>query len=551
LKRDQFDFDPQDFLREVSEAIDVEGTELSLPDFVRHELNLGIELSTGQWAVLKAFYGLPLTEAETALLELWALEGRTTWNPDTQRCQMLVLECGRRSGKSTLASIIAAYEFYRLARLPCPQAHYGIALSTKIAILVMATTAEQGKDTIFGAVAGAIQNCRYFQRLIERKEVLVGKEQIEYPAKRLHIRPGNSKSASQVGYTIKCLIMDEVARFRDADGASNALEIWSNVGIGSAPFGHEALRVAISSAWYEGDAIQRLYEACGRMPGMLGFRLRSWDLNPVYAARDNPVIAAEYATDPIRAALEFEGLRSSGEGSFLSGNLVDRATRGQATIQARPSSANGLSTVSLDRLDSTQRGLYVHLDPSISTDTYAAALAHGEYQDGRLVVVIDGLLGWEPGPGREVSITNVCETLFELHRRVQLKQVSSDHYGTSLETLQRLSQAGIAVKRIFFSAGLQLSMYEYLRRLLSEDRLILPCNSWWTPTLVRELKHLILVRGRRVDHPRGGSKDFADAVAALAWEIGRKGITNQVSGSPRMQRFDTHRKWPFHRRRLG
>lgn len=443
------------------------------------------------------------------------------------------------------ASIIAAYELYCLARLPNPHAVYGIAYSTPIAILVMATTADQGKDTIFGAIAGVLQNCRYFQRLIDRKELLIGKEMIEIPGKRLVIKPGNSKSASQVGYTIKCLIMDEVARFRDADGESNALEIWSNVGIGSVTFGQHAIRVAISSAWYEGDAIQKLYESCGRMPGMMGFRLRSWDMNPLHASRDNPVVMSEYATDPMKAALEFEGLRSSSAGSFMNSFTVDKAVRGLSTILASPIThhAQGINVaaVELIKIRPDHRNLLCHLDPSISGDTYGGALAHGEWQDGELLVVVDGLLAWEPTPGKEVSITNVYDTVLDIHRKLGLRQVTADHHGAAAETLQRLKQRGVNTKRTFFSASLQLAMFEYLRRLMTEDRLILPKDSFWTATLIRELKQLVLIRGRKIDHPRGGSKDIADCVAALAWEIGRLGVMEQgTAGSRPVRRFSTH-----------
>lgn len=544
-----------DFTREISEAVDETGGDaLTIEEFVLQELDLGIALTTQQMALLKAFYGLPLSDEEVSILESWAAEERTTWNEDClgKKQQMLVTEAGRRAGKSTIASIIGAYEFYCLSRLTSPHAHYGIASSTPIAILVIATTADQGKDTIFGALTGVIESCHYFRRLIDRGEVIMGKEGISFPRKRLHIKPGNSKSASQVGYTIKCLIMDEVARFRDDNGDSNALEIWSNVGIGSVTFAEHAVRVAISSAWYEGDAIQKLYEACGRMPGMLGFRLRSWDLNPVFAARNNPVVAAEYMTEPLKASLEFEGLRSSSQGGFFQSAMVDRAFRGRSSILAVPAKTtcrdSQLSTVDLTKIGGC-RNLSMHLDPAISGDSYAGALAHAEWKDNELYVVVDGLLVWEPSSGQEVSITNVYETIMTLHRRVGLRKVTADHHGSAAETLQRLTQAGIPTKRVFFSAGLQLAMYEYLRRLLSEDRLILPSDSWWTPLLVRELKQIMLIRGKKIDHPqgRGGSKDVADCIATLAWDLGRTGVVEGGVSSGRMRTMRTSKEGSFDR----
>lgn len=529
-----------DFSVDIADAVDETGTTtLNIVEFIEQELDIGIRPTAEQMAVIKSFYGLTLSITEISILQSWYAQERTTWDEESLgiKQQMLVLECGRRGGKTTIASVIAAYEFYCLAKMPNPHAFYGIAYSTPIAILMIATTAEQGKDTIFGATAGVIENCKFFRRLIDRKDVVVGKEEISFASKRIAIHPGNSKSSSQVGYTVKCLIMDEVARFRDADGQSNALEIWSNVGIGSVTFGHHAIRIAISSAWYEGDAIQQLYGSCGKMPGTLGFRLRSWDINPVMAARDNPIIMSEYISNPLQAALEFEGIRMGTEGSFLQGLYVDRANRGKTRIIASPDSTvvrdTKLSTVRIDGIKPGAKNLYMHLDPAISGDSYAAAVAHGEWRDGELFVHVDGLLVWEPKPGQEVSITDVYDTIIGLHHKVGLRRVTADHHGAAAETLQRLMTRGVPAKRIFFSANQQLTMYEYLRRLLAEDRIILPGDSYWSPLLIRELKQLALIRGRKIDHPRDGSKDLADCIAALAWEISRFGVQENLPGGGR------------------
>ncbi|EKQ70416.1 hypothetical protein OsccyDRAFT_0703 [Leptolyngbyaceae cyanobacterium JSC-12] len=532
---------------------------LNILEFLEEEVDLGIELTLQQRTVLKAFYNLPLTEEETSVLEYWNARDTCTWHPD-DIYQVLVLEAGRRSGKSSLASIITAYEFYKLCRLACPQEHYGISKNTPISIIVLATTASQGKKTIFKAVVGVIRNTRYFNQLEQQGRLFVGKEEISFEEKLLYIYSGNSQSGAQVGGTVKVLVMDEVARFKDLDGESNALELWSNLGISTTTFGREARRVAISSAWYEGDAIEKLFDASKTDPVALGIRAKSWDMNPIHAARDNPVVASEYIRDPVHAALEFEGIRPAAVDAFLNANEVKAAFKGRSVIKAsryeEEEAGFNLVKLRVEHIEPFNGSTVFHVDPAIGTDTYAAAFGHNEFDEAhRQIVVIDGFLCWEPNHKAQVSITNVQEAILAVNRRRPISKLSADHYN-SVETVQRMRQHGIMCDIQYFSNNTQVAMYDLVRMLLHEQRLILPYDSIWTPLALSELCKVQLIKGRKIDHPASGSKDLSDCIAAVCWQlasrvtrdtVAKKGVIKHVnyqSGNSSLQNYQSARdRW--------
>lgn len=523
-----------DLARDLDSSLTSEtGKTLNIVEFIEQEVDLGIALTRNQLLPLKICYGCELDPEDLAVIDYWRAAGKTTMLEDRKAPpQVMVLESGRRSGKSTLAALIAAYEFYFMSKLDNPQKHYKVATSTPIGILCLATTAEQARRNIFRQILQILRNSEYFIQLERKKEIFLGKEEIAYEAKGLYIQSGNSKSASQVGSTLKCFILDEASRFQDSEGSSNALQLWSNIGISAAPFGSEAKLIAISSAWYEGDAIQKLYESTQHDEYAVGFKLVSWDLNTTIN-KENPIVAHEYAENPDKAALEYEGVRPAAVDAFLDPQQIRRAMIGNSAIQATSfiSTETEVNLVKLT-IDSIERrqisDSILHIDPAIKGDNYALALGHSEFNEyNEQIVVIDSILVWHPSIKQEVSISNVGEIIRAINAHRPLSKVTADHYN-SAETIQRLRQDGIRAEIVYFSNRQQLMMYTRLKTLLAEGKLILPKDSPWSELLYTELSHVQLINNRKIDHPEGYSKDIADAIASVAYELSERVLLDNV-----------------------
>jgi hypothetical protein len=509
------DFEPEDYFNslftrlENKFASDVEYSDIL--DWIDNggvdKEALGIELTTQQKLVLKTFYGAPLTEEETTILEFWKAEKRTTYDFDfgpTPRTN-LVLECGRRGGKSLLGSLIINYEFEKLCRMPSPQKHYGVASSTLISMICVAPSAEQVSKTIYGQARAMMYNVPFLKRLIDAQKIQVLEKMIKYDEKLLYIYSGNSRSETQVGGSPILIVLDEGALFEDKDGKSNALVLWDNLGAGGITFKEDAKRVIISSAWQEEDALVKLYEASINSQHWIAFRLKSWHLNPHHASRDNPVIDSMYNSNRKMAELLYEGIRAASLNAFLDPDEVRRAFRLMSNLYVKEVSGefDDLIRLQLTELEPYRGYTVLHLDPAVSHDAYALAYGHLETINNETVVCIDGIVAWIPQPGKNVSIVNVQQMVYQIHSRRPLSKVSSDPKESS-ETLQRFKASGIPVEVISFSNQRQLAMYDAVRKLLHEDRLILPKNSPWSRRLKEELIGLQFIDNKKIDHKPSG-----------------------------------------------
>lgn len=563
--KQQFDVEISSFLDSITDSINEDlGTPDSknILDFIANDINKetwGVtELNPRQILLLKTFYGLSLTEEELSILESWYALDRLSFNPlfytPGTTYQSLCIEAGRRGSKSFLAAIIGAYEFYRLCAIRSPQKHYNIATSTAIAIYCIATSATQTKRTIFSQIKGLLEHIPFIKRLVDKKKIIIGEEEIKYPDKLLYIYSGNSNSASQVGSSVICLLMDEVARFDEEykissnDNESNALKLWSNIGISGVTFGKDAKRIAISSAWCEGDAIQVLYGISKSSTGWLGFRLRSWDLNPVHASRDNPVIQAEYHLDPRKAALEFEGVRFNNISSFFKDEEITRAFRGSSSIHVSSDvGEDKLVRIMIHKVLPTSLFSAMHIDPAFITDSFAVAFGHREIIKKERYAIIDGILVWDNSPEQTVGITNVYNCIYQIHSHRPLSKITSDHYNP--ETVQHLRNTGLNASVITFTQARQLELYDFFRKMLHEDRVILPVDSIWSTKLKDELYGINLIKNRKIDHRKDGSKDISDAVVSVVWHLmsdfssseipSTNSISNSLPSNPNPNFFDS------------
>lgn len=495
---------------------------------------LGIEITPQQRLILAVFYGLELTEEQQSVLEFWKAQDRTTYDFDfgPKVRNNLVLESGRRSGKSMLGSLILCYEFEILCRMESPQAFFGIASSTLISMICIATSAEQAKQTIYGQTKAMFKNVYFLNRLVEAGKIEIQEKMIKYEEKLLYIYSGNSKSETQVGGSPIVIVLDEGALFEDKDGQSNALTLWDNLGAGGLVFGNYAKRCIISSAWREGDALVTLYSAAKESQSWVGFRLRSWDVNPKFASRDNQVIDGMYISNRAMAELLYEGIRSSSANLYFQPEAVKRSFDTMSDLYATelPIQEDRLIRLQISEVGSFEGRTIMHLDPAVVHDAYALAYGHSYMSGGQLHVVIDGIMAWKPREGAQVSILNVQQAIYQIHLQRPLYKVTSDPKESS-ETLQRLRTSGINTEIINFSNPRQLAMYDVVRKLANEGRLHLPKNSPWSSVLKDELLSLELQQTKvalqaKVTHRPDKSKDISDCVAAVCYQLAGESFEN-------------------------
>lgn len=497
--------------------------------------NGDIKLFPQQKAILNAFYNNPLSQQELDILHGWsemASDGdvRTNWVEGRQYTG-LVVEAGRRGSKSAIASIITLYEKYNLLLLPNPGLHYGLLPSEPIALFLFSQSQEQANETLFGKLRGWCAYSDYFSTLEKSKVIEVLREEIRSPEKNIGVYSKHTNSPALVGYSLKMILLDEVARFTTTEEGKNVGdELWDNVGAGVSTFGTEGRKVAISSAWCKGDNIQKLWEYSKSDPSILSFRLRTWDLNP-NMTRSNPIIASAYVKDATKARLEYEGIRASGQGNFIGLDRLTAAQTGTTCIDSQDTPIDttssqgvrhyaGVEVLRLEHLDANDRQSYAHMDYGVKRDTAAFALARPMKVGKEWHIQVDGYLNWTPyvdmeGHRRKVSMLNVEEILIRVCKARKVASLSFDCY-QSEHTIQRLHSLGIYTEELSESRGSQYKYYTVYRDLLNAGKVIRPKDAMWVAEVNSQLSDLQL-RGvdqdgkvPKIVHSTSG-KDLADA----------------------------------------
>ena len=463
------------------------------------------------------------------------------------------------SHNSTLASIICLKEFYDLITLEDPQKTWGLLPASPIAILVMAQSKDQVKETIFAAIKGYAENSIYFKGLKDAGVLEILAESIKCPAKNVAIYAKHTNSKSLVGYTIKCMLLDEVARFETTgeDGRNKAFEIWRNVAAGGAQFEGDFKQVAISSAWEKGDPIELFYEDTKSDPQSLGFKLTTFHLNLRLKKGISPKIKSDYNTDYVRARLEYEGIRYSKFNSFIDEENLEKVKTGTTTIDAQPCRIDieskagvrhyaGVDIIRLAPLEDHSQLQFVHIDPALKKDSAGMAMAHAEQIEGKWKIIIDALLKWEPhvddaGIKRIVSYIDIEEKLNHIHKVRPLYRVTFDQWNSE-SFIQKLHTMGIDSQQVSTSREMQFTYYTLFRDLLSHEYIVMPKDSLWSQDAITELSELVLKPNRQIIHPTAG-KDLADAIVNVVYQVHqymiRAGLNMTMGLAPKMVQSQT------------
>lgn len=153
-------------------------------DYIEKDWGLGMKLYPVQKAIVKLYYFLPLEDkiktiritdmlgeqekyhfTEAEYIKYLYEEGRCNIGELDHPRQELVLSIGRRGGKTTLSSIFASYEVYRLLNLHNPQAYYGFPNGNRIQLISVAVDKDQA-SILFNEVTTHLAKCEYFKPYI-------------------------------------------------------------------------------------------------------------------------------------------------------------------------------------------------------------------------------------------------------------------------------------------------------------------------------------------------------------------------------------------------
>lgn len=429
------------------------------------------------------------------------------------------------SGKDTVSAAAQLYVVYRLMLHPNPQAWLGLtAAAPNIDLVNVASDAKQAKTVFFEYVKAMLRLSPFFTTLLP---LLHGFEQdrdvqtniIRFP-KGVWSHSLHSQARAAEGKNTLFAVMDEADAFRessDEHAVENADEVHETLLSSAASrFPRQHLVLIISYPRHLGSfTIRRFKVGQQGAQGVFSDRGATWEIRP---DRQRSDFLLDYEKNPEGARAKYECLPPATlDAFFKQPEKLATAFRGEPLVEWEPTTieVGGQAYVAVNLLSikapPQDAAYWLHGDAGLSGDSYGLAAGRAQGRER----IVDAVLEWRPRPGVPVFFPDVERVIFALRAAGwRILGVSFDRWN-SAETIQRLGAAGLYAEALTFSNPEQLAMFEALKALIYTDAACLPARGPAVERLRHELDRLQLIRGSKVDHPPGESKDLADAVAAV------------------------------------
>lgn len=475
------------------------------------------------------------------------------------------------SGKSFKLSILATYMAYKLLCLRNPQKTFNLAPASKIAIMNMSVSASQAKRVVFGEIKNKIDFSPWFQKHYPPNPRIRSELQFDPSPdvvkpgdkriyKNVYIIPGSSSGFAPLGYNLFCGIIDEATLWRDSDNKDYVQEVYEIIRRRvTSRFMDKGLIVLGGSPMYSTDFLERRIKAVKDegLTNVLVRRRSHWDAKypnyngPVFyfhlddckvfkteeeMLKDRDKVARRAGANWETALKEYdenikkipmmyyEDFKKNPEGSKR--DLGGWPSDSVSSFIANPSVIQ--ENINYKREDPV-KGPYkfkkwfgpvnpkawhtIHIDLGITGDACGIAMGHPEgfNEEGGVNVFIDFVMRIEGSNENPVQIEDIRQMIYRLSAMgFPIGKITMDGF-QSVDTMQILRKKGYYVE--YLSLDRSLEPYEEWKTALYEHRI----NIYEHPIYEQEARKLEKIKNKKIDHPRGGSKDLTDAVAGVVY----------------------------------
>jgi hypothetical protein len=429
----------------------------------------------GWRAVLRAAYALPMTDAEIEFFRTVAER-----DPPKSRVREMWIAVGRRGGKDSVASLIAAYSaalFSESDRLRPGE---------RALVMCLAVDRDQAKVILNYTRS-------YFSDLEPLKDMVVRETADGFALENgVDVAISTSSFRSVRGRPILCAIFDEVAFWRDENSASPDDEVYTAIRPGAASIPGSMI-IGISSPYRKSGLLYSKFKKhFGQDGDVLVIRAPTRALNPTIPQE---IIDEALADDPIGARAEWLAEFRSDISGYVDLEVIESAVDRGVTVRSPKSGVHYVSAC----------------DPSGGVrDSFVCAVSHDEQG----VAVLDALLEIR-APFDPAAAT---ERVVGLIKSYGLKATTGDKY---------------AAEWVVSAFGQHKIDYQHSER--DRSKIYADCLPLFTSGRARLLDNPRLVNqfaslerktsslGRdKIDHGVGGSDDACNA-AALAMVLASAG----------------------------
>jgi hypothetical protein len=490
-------------------------------------------------------------------------------------------------GKTTMASIVIPYMVHHTLCLEDPQDFYELMSGSRIAFMQMSTSDSQAKETLFGDIKARIQYSPWFmQGWMYDKDY---KNQLRFP-KDIWVLPGNSQETTFEGYNILGGILDEADSHKVTEEKDYADQGFTTIDSRiRSRFQDRGFLMVVGQMKKADGFAARKYKDMQKKAKAHTVRMTIWESlgwqkftlpdgtrdsffydthrkvvvpkeavpllkNTEYLIEIPRVYQDPFENAPEKALRDLAGIPPAIDDPFIS--LVDRITAAQdkwVEIFGQETPVDrGLYRPQFHDWFTAKDGLKraLAIDTAVSDTGDALGMAMGHVRevvdiDGELkpFIVYDFLMRIKAAPGTEIILADVRQIVYHLidDLNFKIKTVTMDGF-QSTDTLQQFRKRRINAD--YLSVDRQKLPYEDLREAIYEFRCAFPRymvnlikgDNDATNIAFKELSEL-QDTGKKIDHPPSGSKDVADAMAAVAYMLMgdrsfRKGVTSISFAQP-------------------
>jgi phage terminase large subunit-like protein len=528
------------------EGEEFEEIPVSIEEFVTGEkyLNLPFPLSEYQYQLIKA--SSQIYKRDT-LHRLYGFDlGEKRWK---QTCNEVIFQLGKGSGKDYSSTIACAYIVYLLLCLKDPASYYGKPPGDTIDILNIAINATQAQNVFFAGFKNRITRSPWFEGKYIQK---AGHFAFD---KNVNVFSGHSEREAWEGYNVIYVVLDEISGFAlestsGNDQAKTAQAVYDMYRASvSSRFPEFGKIVLLSFPRFKGDFIQQRYNAViaeketitrthtfkldpdlpegyegnefeveweedhiyrYTTPRVYALKRPTWEVNPTKKIDD---FTRDFFDNPIDSLSRFACMPPES----IDGLFKDKQKVEEAFVAKNGVDEDG--TFFDDFKPDSTKTYYVHVDLAKKHDHCAVSLAHvekwvtreiaGKTTNPAPLVVVDAVRWWTPTKEKNVDFADVREYIVSLRRRgFNIRLVTFDRWRSD-DMIDYLRDVGMRSEVL----SVANSHYTDLVMVISEGRLLGPN----VPLLKEELVKLRIMPNGKIDHPRTGSKDLADATCGAVY----------------------------------
>jgi hypothetical protein len=532
-------FDFSDLI-DILDGEEFEEKPVDLREFVTSPKYLGLPpLSELQYELIEKSSQI---YKESTLIKLYGEEeGKKRFK---QTCNEVIAQLGKGSGKDYSSTISVAYMVYLLLCLKDPATYYGKPPGDSIDILNIAINAQQASNVFFKGFITRIERSPWFAGKYDQKA-----SEMKFD-KAITVHSGHSQREAWEGYNVITVILDEISGFAmenttGHDQAKTADAIYdmyrASVMSRFPDFGKVIL---LSFPRFKNDPIQKFYESViGEKETIVRSKLLKMDDDLPDGTEGNE-ITVEWEEDhiisylypktyalkrptwevnPTKKIEDFKvdfyknSLDALGRFACMPPEMIDAFFKSREKVE-KAFNNTGLAVDSFGRLENwfipdPDKRYFIHVDLAQKHDHCAVAMAHvdrwvnvkvtNEYSQPAPIISVDAVRYWTPTADKSVDFTEVKDYILALKTRGFNISVCTFDRWNSHDMMQQLKSYGINTEIL----SVAKKHYDDMAMVVLEERLHGP----HIPLLIDELLQLKIMRDK-VDHPRKGSKDLADAV---------------------------------------